>query len=454
MTAPAEPAAVPVAAVRVRSLRRRVQTSIVGVTALAVLLFAVPAAIAVRNMYRGEAITGLQRDATRVAAVVPDDITATTGTVRLPTGLPADRTVGVYTDAGLLIREHGPARSAVAASAADGQVHADGEGADLAVAVPVPADNGVAATVRVSIPADLVTDRTLLAWAVMVLLGVCVVGIAALLARRQARQIAVPLEKLTTSARALGDGDFTIQPQRSRVAEADSLAEALGSTARRLGTLIDRERAFSTHVSHQLRTPLTALLLGLESALSRPNADLRQATRTALRRGEQLQATIEELLRLARDTKRHGDPLDVPAVLDAIRDDWQGAFAERDRDLSVTYATDLPTVHASATAVRHALDVLISNALVHGAGHTTMDADAFADGLLIEVSDEGGGLTDAAADAAFAPRTSRTDTHGIGLALARSLAEAEGGRLLLRRASPRPIFSLLLPAAESSCGDP
>lgn len=419
------------------------QGSIVSVTALAMLLFAVPAAIAARSMYHGEAITALQRDATRVAAVVPDTITAAAGTMRMPSGVSADQTVGVYTTAGDLIREHGPARSVIAAQAGDGRVHVAVEGADLAVSVPVPADHGVAATVRVSIAYDQVTDRTIVAWAVMALLGLCVVGIAAVLARRQARQIAVPLERLTASARALGDGDFTVQPGRSNVAEADSLAAALASTAHRLGDLVERERAFSTQVSHQLRTPLTALLLGLESALSRPDADLRQAAGTALRRGEQLQATIEDLLRLARDTRRQPDALDVAAVLGTIAEHWQAVFGERSRTLRVTCASDLPEAHASATAVRHVLDVLVGNALVHGAGDTTVTADAFAEGLLVEVSDEGPGLTHPAT--AFAPRAG-TGTHGIGLAMARSLAEAEGGRLLLRHAAPRPVFSLLLPA--------
>lgn len=446
---------------RARSLRARVQTSIVAVTALAVVLFAVPLGIAVRTMYRSEAVTSLQRDATRVTAVVPDTVAVDTSGVHLPRDLPSDLTVGVYTVAGRLIREHGPSTSALAAAARDGGIHVAVEGSDLAVSVPVPSDQTVAATVRVAIPNSVVEVSTLSAWAVMALLGACVVGIAALLARRQARRIAVPLERLTESARALGDGDFTIHTGRSGIHEADALAEAIESTARRLGDVLDRERAFSTHVSHQLRTPLTGLLLGLESALSRPNADLGQATRTALRRGEQLQATIEDLLRLARDTHPRGDPLAVAELLDLLHDQWHSAFAERGRPLRVSVAPGLPETRASATAVRHVVDVLVSNALTHGAGEVTVAADAFADGLLIEVTDEGPGLPDADAafdprnhgapfaprnhGAPFAPRTDPAGTHGIGLAMARSLAEAEGGRLLLRRAAPRPMFSLLLP---------
>jgi signal transduction histidine kinase len=432
-----------------------VQTSITTVAALTVLLFAVPLAVAVRSMDYGQAVTALQRDATRVTAVVPDTITSNGDAVHLPAGLPADLTVGIYTVTGHLVDYHGPVSSALAAAAADGQVHTGVERAELAVSAPVPSDRSVAATVRVSIPYDQVTDDTLRAWIIMALLGIGVIGLAWLLARQQGRRVATPLERLTLSARALGDGDFTIRPDRSHITEADALAEAIEATASRLGRLLQRERAFSTQVSHQLRTPLTALLLGLESALARPNADLQQAMLTALRRGERLHSTIEELLQLARENPaRDTATLAVSDLLDAVHDHWQPAFTERGRALRVTYPAELPDVHGSMTAVRHVVEVLVDNALVHGAGATTVSAQTVAEGLLVEVSDQGPGLADP--DLAFTPRTPpdgglRADTHGnthdIGLALARSLAEAEGGRLLLRHAAPHPIFTLLLPGA-------
>ncbi|HEX5118499.1 MAG TPA: HAMP domain-containing sensor histidine kinase [Pseudonocardiaceae bacterium] len=424
-----------------------------AVAALAVLLFAVPLAVAVHSIDYGQAVTALQRDATRVTAVLPDGVATNATLARLPAGLPAGLTVGIYTTSGHLISHRGPARSALAAAAADGLVHTGLEGSDLAVSAPVPSDETVTATVRVSIRYDRVTDDTLRTWAIMALLATGAVGLAALLAHYQGRRVAAPLERLTESARALGDGDFTIRPARSHITEADHLAEAIEATAGRLGRLLERERAFTTQVSHQLRTPLTALLLGLESASSRPGADLRQAVATALRRGEQLHTTIEDLLQLAREKPDSGaTPLAVGDLLDAVRDRWHAVFAERGRTLRVTCPADPPDVRGSTTAVRHVVEVLVDNALVHGAGLTTVSAQAVADGLLIEVSDQGPGLADP--DLAFAPRTpdadGRTGRHGIGLALARSLAQAEGGRLLVRHAAPHPVFDLLLPATSST----
>ncbi|MEG8181533.1 sensor histidine kinase [Nocardia terpenica] len=427
-----------------RSLRARIQTAIVAVTVLSVALFVGPLATSIQRVHRTNAVTELQRDAFRVASVVPDTVGSDVTVGYLLPDLPEDRTVGIYSTDGQLLRERGPMMSTVAAAAADGRTHAREEGADLAVSAPVPSERSVAATVRVSIPYDQVLGNTRRAWMLMALLGVAAIGLAVLLARYEGRRIAEPLERLTESAQALGDGDFTIHPERSRIIEADALGRTLEGAAGRLKRLLDRERAFSTQVSHQLRTPLTALLLGLESALMRTDADMRKAASVALRRGERLESTIEDLLRLARETdSATRPPLAVADLLETVVYHWQPAFAEHGRFLRIVCAPDLPRVDASATAIQHVVEVLIENALVHGDGATTVHAHTVAGNLLIEVSDQGPGVADP--DRAFAARSPDTDTtHGIGLSLARALAESEGCRLMLRQAVP-PIFTLQLP---------
>jgi signal transduction histidine kinase len=431
-----------------RSLRSRVLTSIVGVATLAVALFAAPLGYAVAVGYRNEAVTNLQRESTRVAATVSDSFGTDGSTVTLPADLPASLTVGVYRTDGTLIAFHGPQRSSVASTVADGHLHNGVENGAMAVAAPVPSDGGVTLAVRVAEPYRTLWQRIIRAWTLMALLGAVVVVLAAVLARRQARQIAHPLEQLTTNARALGDGDFTIRAAGTRIAEADAAGVALEATARRLGDLLGRERAFSTHVSHQLRTPLTALLLGLESALSRPDTDphdLRAAAERALRRAEHLRTTVDDLLGLARDTHPAGDPLDIADLQADLRERWHAAFAAKGRRLTLLPAApDLPAVTASSAAVRQILDVLLGNALVHGAGTVNMAVEDVGTGIALEVSDEGAGLG-GDPESAFARRTSGGAGHGIGLALARTLAEAEDGRLVVRRATPHPIFSLLLP---------
>jgi len=99
----------------------------------------------------------------------------------------------------------------------------------------------------------------------------------------------------------------------------------------------------------------------------------------------------------------------------------------------------------SASAARQVIDVLVDNALRHGAGIVTITARGVGTGLIVEVADEGPGI--GGDPEAMFQRGSGTG-HGIGLALARSLAEAEGNRLRLIRAGPAPVFALVINPAE------
>jgi signal transduction histidine kinase len=423
--------------------------AIAGVTTVAVVLFAIPLAIAVQRLYRDDAVAVLERDATRVAAAAPDDEAQDPHPVRLPTGLRSRLTVGIYRTDGRLLTGVGPARSVPAAAAADGRLHQAVEDRALTVSAPIPSDEGVTAAVRVSMPYDVITDRTERAWLLMTALALLVVMLAVALARYQAARLAGPLERLTRAAQALGDGDFTIRAKRSGVREADTAELALEATAHRLGTLLDRERAFSADVSHQLRTPLTGLLLGLESALERPGADLIAAIRTAVTRGEHLQEIIDDLLSLARDTGPGRETIDVNALLDDVRTRWDGHFAAAGRVLRINAQQPLPEVRSLPSALRQILDVLVDNAATHGAGAVTIEAVDIGTGLAIDVGDEGAGVAEGLD--IFARRRTSGDGngngHGIGLAFAQSLAEAADGRLVLSRPAP-PVFTLLLPATE------
>ncbi|MFD0576032.1 hypothetical protein [Dactylosporangium darangshiense] len=175
-----------------RSLQGRILASIVGVAALTVTLFALPLGYALAAGYRNDAVTSLQRDAAQVAATVPDSFGTDASTVTLPGDLPASVTVGVYRVDGVRLAYGGPDRSALAAAAADAHLHHAVEDGQLAVVAPVPSDGGVTLAVRAAQPYSEVRWHTLRAWGLMAATGVLVVGLATVLARRQANQIARP----------------------------------------------------------------------------------------------------------------------------------------------------------------------------------------------------------------------------------------------------------------------
>jgi signal transduction histidine kinase len=446
-------------------LRRRVLTSILTVTVLAVVLFALPLGVAVQRLYRAETITALQRDAARVAAVVPDGLPG--GPVSLPPAGSSSASVGVYDTAGLRVAGSGPDRSALAAVGPKTQVRDAVEGVDLAVIAPIPSDQKAVGSVRAFVPYRLVTERVYRAWAAMAVFALLAIGLATVLARRQAVRLAAPLERLTRVARALGDGDFTVRAERFGVRETDTASQALEDTATQLGRLLDRERAFSSDVSHQLRTPLTALLVGLESALTRPGADPRSALRDALSRGEHLRTIVDDLVSLVRHPGFAAAPVDTAVLLADVRTRWDTPLAARGRNLVLATEPDLPWILAPDAAVRQILDVLIGNALWHGDGTVTIEARQAGDEVVIDVSDEGPGLATEPpeppeppelaepAEPSEAPEPAspeQADGHGRGLPLARSLAVAAGGRLVVRRAAPLPVFSVMLPAADRGPG--
>jgi signal transduction histidine kinase len=424
-------------------LRRRVMMSIMTVTVFAVVLFTLPLGIAVQRLYRSETVTALQRDAARAAAVVPDTLPG--GGVSVPSRPSSFRTLGVYDTAGRRIAGSGPALSALAAGGKSAQVRDTIEGVDLAVIAPIPSDQKAVGTVRAAVPYSTVTDRVHKTWAAMGLLALLAIGLAAVLARRQAVRLATPLERLTLVARALGDGDFTVRAERFGVREADTASQALEDTATQLGQLLQRERAFSSDVSHQLRTPLTALTVGLESALSRPDADLRAALGDALTRSDHLRSTVEDLLSLIRRPGYAAVPVDLAALIADVQARWHGPLAAHGRRLVSRAEPDLPRCLATPAAVRQIIDVLVANALCHGDGTVTIDVRDVGTGVAIDVADEGPGLA-AEPDELFAGPADRADGHGQGLPLARTLADASGGRLVIQRAAPEPVFSLLLPA--------
>jgi signal transduction histidine kinase len=226
------------------------------------------------------------------------------------------------------------------------------------------------------------------------------------------------------------------------VPELDALGQALDATARRLDELVTRERAFSADASHQLRTPLAALRIELE-AMQMAGAEAPEVER-AIGEVDRLQATIDALLAVARDSPRGEGTTDVGTLLDEVEEAWRPRLAERARPLHV-FSHD-GSISAAPAVVRQIFDVLLDNALRHGAGAVEVRCRPTGRFVAIEVHDEGNATP--VPESVFARRgPEAADGHGIGLALARSLAHAEGGRLALRSDAGGTTFTLTMNTA-------
>jgi signal transduction histidine kinase len=187
-----------------------------------------------------------------------------------------------------------------------------------------------------------------------------------------------------------------------------------------------RERTFTRDVSHQLRTPLSGLLTGLESAAADP-AGHADAVDTALDRARQLQTIVDDLLLVRGST--------VDAQCDVAAEARAAVLRLRPpAGRRVHLRTDdVPPARCAPAVIRQILTVLLDNAVQHGAGDVTVTVEALGDAVAVEVTDEGPGF---AADA----------LPGTGLRLAGDLAESVYGALLIRRRGARPRVAVLVPA--------
>ncbi|MGZ4643400.1 MAG: sensor histidine kinase [Blastococcus sp.] len=423
-------------------MRRRIVVLTVLAAVLATSLFGVPLAYGVAQFYLDDERGELERVADVAAIAVAADLARGAEPSDLPAGA-SDIDLALYGSRGQRSSGQGPLHGdRPVARALGGTVASENDlNGQLVVAVPVTDGDAVTGVVRAASNYSGVRQRIAGTWAAMLGLGAAAIAATWLLARRQARRLAAPLEALSRTAAQLGGGNFGVRTAPSGIPEIDAAGSSLDTTAARLGAMVARERAFSADASHQLRTPLTGLRLGLETALDSPGADLRAAATAAIDAADRLEQTIEDLLSLAREPGRDDTPLEVDELLREVEQTWRPVLATQDRALRIDVQPETPGSTAAPAAVRQVIAVLLDNAARHGAGNVTLTVRDAGGALAFDVADEGPGVDDTEP---LPRRKDGTRGPGIGLTLARGLAEAEGGRLRVSRPAP-PVFTLLLP---------
>ena len=436
------------------AMRREVARTAVTAAAIAMAVLVLPLAAAVYLLVVGNERSELERAALQAATRVDGSFAAGD-----PAELPAPEAggqLGLYDLTGRRQAGTGPATADdVTRQAAAGLVVQGRRDGMLVAAVPVSAGERVTAVVRVSSPAAVVYRRTALAWVALACAMAVALGAAVYVARRRARQLTAPLEHLAATSRAVGDGDLTARAAPSGIEEIDHVAATQNDTVARLAELLERERHFAANASHQLRTPLAGLQIVLENARAAAGLDLHPVLDEALATSRRLQLTVEDVLSLHRGRSKpvndvrpsaagaQPDPtIALERVLDETVARWRGPLAAEGRQLSLRCDQDLSRRRVDSGPVSNILDVLLDNALRHGAGRVQIAARSAGRATAIDVADEGPGVPPNVGD----PFERGTGSgHGIGLSLAREFAVSVGGRLVLSVRHP-PVFTLLIPA--------
>jgi signal transduction histidine kinase len=263
------------------------------------------------------------------------------------------------------------------------------------------------------------------------------------------RRLFKPIDEIRAGAERFGRGDFATPIPQRRGDELGELAGQVNTMAAELKQMLDAQRGLLLAISHELRSPLTR---------ARLNAELvegNEARDALLRDLGQMRDLIHDLLESERLSVGHGalqrEPTELPALARSVLAEH---FAGRAVALEVEGA--LPAIDVDRARLRLLLRNLLDNAFRHGAAEPPpcLALRAQDGGITLSVRDFGPGVPEpqlASLAQAFvridAARQRSTGGVGLGLYLCRLVAQAHGGRLVLRNAAPGLEASAWLPAA-------
>ncbi|MFD4366286.1 ATP-binding protein [Rhodococcus sp. NPDC058521] len=422
-------------------MRRRILQSTLGVVILTALLLGVPliytAWLWVEDLARSDLQNRLDRMAGEIIAQEGPDgvVNGELNTASLDLLTPKDgRLVVIYPTA-----PENAARVDIGVS-------------DVASPLIESLAMGSSGSLRLEVPSDVMRTQQRQAVGAVGLLVLISIAVGTAVAVLTAKRLADPLSDVANRAARLAEGDFHPDPRRHSIAELDRVSDVLDSATVEIAGRLQREHTLVADVSHQLRSRLTAVRLRLDELSEHSDPAVVEEADEAMAQVDRLTDAIDELVRSSRSS---GEEKQVSVVheLGAVLADWERPFDDVGRALTLGGDVD---VMASTTGsrLREAVSVLVDNALVHGAGTCTVSvrlargagrtASTRDSMVCVEVSDEGEGVSNELAPHIFDRGFSGAGSTGVGLALARALIEADGGRLELQRRRPA-LFAVFVP---------
>ena len=408
-------------------MRRRLLASTLGIAIACVAILGIPLAILARHQVYTSARDRIREQAASVGTGLEDQIDArrTVDLARFVRLMPGRRIV--------VTPPHG---SAVTAGPAVGPAPMSATVTVLDYRVTVQTDSE-----PIAHRADEVT-------LIVAGIGLLAILAAAGLALWQARRLAQPVGDLAERADSLGRGEFAGEPMSSGVPEIDHVSQVLERSARQIGTFIELQHHFASDAAHQLRTPLTSIGLHLDELSRVGDENVREEAEDALTQVSRLDGVITALLARARGDSADPEVLDLGEIAAEGSVAWGHVLLRAGRQLKRSVESDVPVL-ARREHVIGVISSLLDNAVSHGRGTVTLSVGKRGRTAELTVSDEGDGVPADLVPSIFERQVSGRHGTGIGLALAHSLAEAEGGTLSLERPT---LFVLRLPLTNGPAG--
>ncbi len=265
-------------------------------------------------------------------------------------------------------------------------------------------------------------------------------GVAIVLALLLGLRLVRPLRRLAAAARAVARGDQEVELDTQRADEIGMVNRAFDDMTHRLAEARDTERLFLMRVSHELRTPLTAIRSQVDALADGifDDPDSQAAAYAAITaESARLSRLVGDLLDLARlQARRFGleaDEVDLNVLLDQVVTGQGGEARERGIEMALQ-AGQLPVVVGDGDRILQIVSNLVRNAIrwTPDGGRITVSALAEAGRVWITVDDSGPGIPAEKRAAIFQAFYSEDGTGtGLGLAIARELALAMGGSVVV-----------------------
>jgi signal transduction histidine kinase len=429
-------------------MARRIALVVTALIAALLVLAVVPLGLAItdneRSSFRFDAQSAADQVSAQAEEYLSDHDPATAMDEALKTVAAQRDCAAVFSLSGAIVAatpctaaSTGAARALLAGARVGGDDVVAESGGWLRVAVAVGDDGNMSGTVVFARSTDPLDERIAALWGWLTVSGLGILALGVALALWLARWVARPLHGLRTTAAELGEGALAARaPVGLGPPEVRELAEAFNRMAERTQTLIHGHQAWMADVSHQLRTPLTALRLRLDVLAEETRGETAAELAGVQEEIARFSRLVDGLLAVARAEAAVPRPeairtSDVVAERIAA---WEPVARERHIDLQAE-AGPAPETYLGPGDLEQILDNLLANALeaVPDGGRVTIAAaEQPRDRVSVCVVDDGPGMGEAAKAAAF-HRFGRSDArgNGLGLAIVHRLATANGGTVRL-----------------------
>jgi signal transduction histidine kinase len=279
-------------------------------------------------------------------------------------------------------------------------------------------------------------------WWQLLVAGAVAAATALLVARWLARGMTQPLREMAKAASSMEAGDYGQRVQTRSRDEVGQLAVAFNRMSGELEDLERLRRDLVANVSHELRTPISSLRALLENLLDGVERPDPETLQVMLAQTERLGRLVDQLLELSRlesgDVPMVRERVALPPLVARVLSEIDVMRGRRDVELAEDLPQDLPPVYADAERVHQVLFNLLDNAVrfTPPGGRVTVRASTRNGSVDVAVADTGPGIASEHLPRVFErfyrvdPGRSRDEGGtGIGLAIARSVVEAHGGRI-------------------------